>query len=64
MKFEARASDRITVAPVDREEALHHHIVNASQNIRNYLRIFELVRRPKMRRANAFIESHGGYFEH
>jgi hypothetical protein len=31
----------VYVAPVDNEEALHHHTVDACQTIRNYPCIFE-----------------------
>jgi hypothetical protein len=54
----------VYAAPVDNEEALHHRIVDACQTIRNYPGIFERMRRPMMRCVEAFIESHGGHFEH
>jgi hypothetical protein len=54
----------VYAAPVDNEEALHHRVVDACQTIRNYPSNFERMRRPMMRRVEACIESHGGYFEH
>jgi hypothetical protein len=54
----------VYAAPVDNEGALHHHSVDAFQTIRNYPDIFERMRRSMMRRVEAFIESHGGHFEH
>jgi hypothetical protein len=45
----------VYAAPVDNEEALHH---------RNYPGIFERMLRCMMRRVEACIESHGGYFVH
>jgi hypothetical protein len=47
--------------PIDNEEALHCHIVDASQTIRNYL---ERMRRSMMKRVEECIESHGRHFEH
>jgi hypothetical protein len=44
---------------VDNEEALYHRIVDASQTIRNYPRIFEQMQRSMMRRVEACTESHG-----
>jgi hypothetical protein len=54
----------VYAAPVDNEEALHHHIVDACQAIRSYPSIFEQMRQSMMRRVEACIESHGGHFEH
>jgi hypothetical protein len=54
----------VCAAPVDKEEALHHCIVDACQTIRNYPGIFEWMRRSVMRRVEACIKSHGGHFEH
>jgi hypothetical protein len=54
----------VYAAAVDNEAALHHRIVDACQNIRNYPGIFERVRRSIMRRVEAYFESHGGHFEH
>jgi hypothetical protein len=36
---------RVHIAPVDNEEALHHHIVDACLTLRNYLGIFERMQR-------------------
>jgi hypothetical protein len=49
---------------VDCEETLHYLILDAPQTIRNYLGIFERMRRSIMRRVEACIESHGEHFEH
>jgi hypothetical protein len=38
------AKTLVYVAPDDNEEALHHSIVDACQNIRNYPGIFESIR--------------------
>jgi hypothetical protein len=54
----------VYAAPVDNEETLHHHIVDACQTIRNYPGIFERMRQPMMRRVEAGIESCGGHFGH
>jgi hypothetical protein len=54
----------VYAAPVDNEEALHHRIENACQTICNYPGIFERLLRSMMRRVEACIESHGGYFEY
>jgi hypothetical protein len=48
-------------APVDSEEAFYCRSVDASQTTRSYTGIFELMLR-SMRRAEAFIKSHGGHF--
>jgi hypothetical protein len=52
----------VYAAPFVNEEALHHRIVGACKNIRSYPGIFERMRRSMMRRVEACIESHGGYF--
>jgi hypothetical protein len=49
-------------AHVDKEQTLHHHIVDACQNTCNYLGIFENMQRSMMRHVKACIESHGGQF--
>jgi hypothetical protein len=54
----------VHAAPVDNEEALHHRIVDACQNVHNYPGIYEQLRRAMMRRVEACIESIGRYFEH
>jgi hypothetical protein len=54
----------VYAAPVDNEEALSHRIVDACQTIHNYPGIFERMRWSMMRRVEACIESHGGYFEY
>jgi hypothetical protein len=54
----------VYAALLDKEEALHHCIVDACQTIRSYPGIFELMRRSMMRRVDACIESHGEYSEH
>jgi hypothetical protein len=51
-------------APVDKEEALHHRVVDACQTIRTYPGLFERMRRSVMRRVEASIVSRGGRFEH
>jgi hypothetical protein len=43
----------VYAAPVDNEEALHHHIVDACRTIRNCPGIFERMWRSMMRRAEA-----------
>jgi hypothetical protein len=48
----------VYAAPVDNEEALHYRIVDASQTVRNYSGILELMRRSMMRRVEAYIETH------
>jgi hypothetical protein len=45
----------VYAAPVEKEEAFHR-IVDASQTIRNYLRISERIRRSMMRRALSVME--------
>jgi hypothetical protein len=54
----------VCAAPVGNEEALNHRTVTDCQTIRNYLIIFERMRRSMMRRVGEFIKSHGGHFEH
>jgi hypothetical protein len=54
----------VYAAPVDKEEALYHRTVDVCRTIRNYPGIFEQMRRSMMRRVEACIESHGGYFGH
>jgi hypothetical protein len=54
---------RVYAAPVDKEEALHRTVV-ACQTNRNYPGIFARMWRSMIRRVEACIESHGGYFEH
>jgi hypothetical protein len=54
----------VYAAPVAREEASHHRIVDASHTIRNYSAIFAQMPQFMMRRVEACIESHGGHFEH
>jgi hypothetical protein len=54
----------VYAAPVDNDEALHHCIVAACQTIHIYRGISERMRRSMMRRAEACIASHGGYYEH
>jgi hypothetical protein len=54
----------VPAAPVDNEEAFHQRNVDACQTIRNYPSVFGRIRRSKMRRVEACIESHGGHFEH
>jgi hypothetical protein len=54
---------QVYAAPVDNEEALHR-IVYACQTTRNYLGFFERMRRSMIRRVKAYIEPHGGHFEH
>jgi hypothetical protein len=49
----------VYATPVDNEEALHHHIVDACQTICNYLAIFERMRPSIMRRVEGCTESHG-----
>jgi hypothetical protein len=45
----------VYVAPVNNIERLDHY---------NYPGIFERMRQSMMRRADVYIESHGGYFDH
>jgi hypothetical protein len=59
-----RLKSLVYAAPVDNEEALHHHIVVACQTTRNHPGICERMRWSMMRRVEACIESHGGHFEH
>jgi hypothetical protein len=54
----------VYAAPVYKEEALHHLIVDACQTIRNYPGIFERMRRSMTRRSEACIKFRGEYFEH
>jgi hypothetical protein len=54
----------VYAVPADNEEAPHLRTVDACQTVRNYLGIFEWMRRSMMRRVEAPIESHGGHFEH
>jgi hypothetical protein len=54
----------VYAAPVGKEEALLHGIVDACQTICNYPGIFERMRRSMMRHVEACIESHGRHFEH
>jgi hypothetical protein len=54
----------LNAAPVDKEEALHHCIVDACQTGRNYPGILARMWRSMMRRVEARIESHGGHLEH
>jgi hypothetical protein len=54
----------VYAASVDKEEVLHHRIVETCQTIRNYPGIFERMRRSTMRSAEACIKFHGGHFEH
>jgi hypothetical protein len=51
------------IAPVDNEEALHHHIVDACQTIHNYPSISEQMQWSMIRHVQACAESHGGHFE-
>jgi hypothetical protein len=53
----------LCTAPVDKEDALHHHIVDASQTIRNYSGTFECLQRSMMKHVETYTESHGGHFE-
>jgi hypothetical protein len=53
----------VYAAPVDNEEALHHCIVGACQNIRLDPGIFARMWLSMMRRVEACIEFHGGHFE-
>jgi hypothetical protein len=50
----------VYVAPVDNEEALHRHTVDACQTISSYPAIFERMRRSMIRGVEACIELHGG----
>jgi hypothetical protein len=54
----------VFAAPVGNGEAFHYRIVYSCQTIRNYPGIFERMRRSMMRRVEAYIEPHGGHFEH
>jgi hypothetical protein len=54
----------VYAAAFDNEEALHHRIVDACQTIPLYRGIFKRMWRSMMRRVEACIESHGGYFEY
>jgi hypothetical protein len=54
----------VYAAPVDNEDTLHHHIVDACQTISNYSGIFERMQQHMMRHFEVCIESHGGNFEH
>jgi hypothetical protein len=51
-------------APVDSEEPLHHHIVDACQTISSSPGIFEWTWQSMMRHVEVWIEFHGGRFEH
>jgi hypothetical protein len=53
----------VYAAPVDNEEALHHHIVDACQTIHNYPGTSERIWWSIMRRVEAKIESHLEHFE-
>jgi hypothetical protein len=57
--FLSMATPKIPV--YDNEEELNHYIVDARQTIHNCPGIIERMRRPKMRRVEACIESHGGH---
>jgi hypothetical protein len=46
----------VCATPVDKEEALHHHIVDASQTIRNYPGIFEWFRQSMSMHALSIME--------
>jgi hypothetical protein len=50
----------VYAAPVDSKQALQHRTVDGCQTIRN----FQWMRCYIMRCVEAFIESHGGHFEH
>jgi hypothetical protein len=54
----------VYAVPVDNEEALHHRTADVCQTIRNYTGVFERMRRSMMRRIEACIGCHGGYFDH
>jgi hypothetical protein len=56
----------VHAAPVDKEEALHHRILDACQTIRNYPGIFQLLRESMMRRfectLNLMEDTLGNYY--
>jgi hypothetical protein len=54
----------VYAAPVDKEKASDHRIVDACQTISNHAGVFERMLQSMMRRVEARIESNGGYFEH
>jgi hypothetical protein len=54
----------VYAVPVDNEETLYHHILNACQTICNYPRILKRMQWSMIRRVEAYTESHGGQFEH
>jgi hypothetical protein len=54
----------VYAAPVDNEETLHHSITDACQAICIYPAISEQMLRSMIKRVEACIGFHGGYFEH
>jgi hypothetical protein len=53
----------VHAAPVDNEEACHHHIVDAFQAVSNYPGISEWMWRSMMGCVKMSTESYGGHFE-
>jgi hypothetical protein len=54
----------VYAAHFDNEETFHHCIVDACQTICSYPGIFAQMQRSMIRCVEAYVESHGGHFEH